>query len=157
MTDFAIRNECMTEANKIPPIRRDLSPKTRKLNKTVSFSLKNEEFRFDVQEPVFIESNLEFIIQDREIAFSGKGNSSSCVSFENFDKSSQGTAMDTEFNNVLIQERVEPVVFSMDEVIYRLLALQAQKALEEDNIISDAMGFLEIAGPETVITGKDKS
>jgi hypothetical protein len=155
MTDFAIRNECKTEANKSPPTH-EVSPKTRKLNKTVSFSLKNEEFRFDVQEPVFIESNLEFIIQDREIAFSGKGNSSSCVSFENFDKSSQGTAMDTEFNNVLIQERMEPLAFSMDEVIYRLLALQTQKASEEDNNISDALKLLKIA-PETVPTGEDES
>jgi hypothetical protein len=151
MTDF------IHETNKSTPIYHASykdSSKPRGLKKTVSFSLKNEEFCSVYQEPEFIESNLEFTIQDREVAFIGKGNSSSCVSFENFDKSSQGTAMDTEFNNELIQERVEPAAFSMDEVIYRLLALQAHKALEEN--ISEAMERLDVV-PREVLMEEHKS
>ena len=103
--------------------------KAGKAKKTVSFAENNQLYVIEYQEPIEIEDDREYSVNnDIESMISGDETASSHVSFNALDKLSAGTAFDTTTFNAfprrLSVESVGPAGFSMDDVIQRLLAIQ---------------------------------
>lgn len=112
-----------------------------KPRKTVSFAVSDQFYIIEYQEPIFIEGGSDYPVNnDIESMISGDETSTSHVSFDALDKLSAGTAFDTTTFNAfprrLSAESVGPAGFSMDDVIQKLLNIQACSAARRDSISS---------------------
>lgn len=118
--------------------------KRRKPRKTVSFAASDQYYAIEYQEPILVDGGCDYPANnDIESMISGDETSTSHVSFDALDKLSAGTAFDTTTFNAfprrLSVESTGPAGFSMDDVIQKLLNIQASAAANKLSIsLSDS-------------------